>query len=65
MQAASISMAVSWLSLRLLTMTMSPFLIARSIISALPAPMMMRPPTVLPAGSPTSTVPFSVSMTFW
>ena len=64
MQPASISMAASWLSLRLLTMTTSPLWMTRSICSTLPEPTTMPPSTTLPLGSPTSTVPFTVSMMF-
>ena len=64
MQPASISMAASWLSLRLPTMTRSPLVMVRSMCSALPEPMRMLPSTYRPSMSPTSTVPSRVSTTF-
>ena len=63
-QPASISRAVSWLSMRLPTMTMSPLEMAFSICSGLPEPMMMLPSTRLPSTSPTTTVAPRVSMMF-
>ena len=63
-QPAPISMAVSWLSLRLATMTMSPLEMDRSICSALPEPMTMRPSTCLPVMSPTSTLASRMSTMF-
>ena len=63
-QPAPISMAASWLSLRLATMTMSPGEMDFSICSALPEPMMIRPDTCLSRMSPTRTVPSRISTIF-
>ena len=63
-QPASISRAASRLSARLLTTTTSPGEMDFSICSALPEPITMRPSTVLPATSPTKTVPSRMSRMF-
>ena len=64
MQPASISMAASWLSMRLPTMSTSPLVMVRSMCSALPEPTRMQPSTTRPWMSPTTTVPSRVSTTF-
>ena len=61
---ASFSMAHSWLSYRLVRMTMSPFSTLLSSISGVAVPILMWPVVQTAFSSPTTMVPPSVSRMF-
>ena len=61
---ASFSMAQSWLSYRLLRMTISPFSTLLSSISGVAVPILMWPVVQTASALPTTMVPFSVSRMF-